>query len=273
MGYYRFVGSAVRGAVGPIGTIYLLTSGRFPVWLQIVGSLLGLLVAVIGYSYPVRRYLQRGATAAGLAHSTLRPVLGRMLLAAALSGVALLGTWGSMQWAPSWANEIGDPTLHPKEMTQIWMAVGAIIGTILAAMMGDWFGRRATYSLLCLTAFCAELLFFQSNTSYGTMFLATAFLGGMCTASFYGWLPLYLPELFSTNVRATGQGFGFNFGRILAAIGTLYTGTLFAPEIHIGEHVFKGGYPFACSVMSAVYLVGLAVIWLGPETRGKPLPE
>ena len=46
------------------------------------------------------------------------------------------------------------------------------------------------------------------------------------TASFYGWLPLYLPELFRTNVRATGQGFGFNFGRILAAIGVLQIGNL-----------------------------------------------
>jgi hypothetical protein len=95
----------------------------------------------------------------------------------------------------------------------------------------------------------------------------------MCTASFYGWLPLYLPELFNTNIRATGQGFGFNFGRILAAIGTLYTGTLFAPQIRIGGYEFKGGYPFACSAMSGIYLVGLAIIWLGPETRGKPLPE
>ena len=45
-------------------------------------------------------------------------------------------------------------------------------------------------------------------------------MGGV-SASFYGWLPLYLPELFPTRVRATGQGLSFNFGRILAAIGVL----------------------------------------------------
>jgi MFS family permease len=150
--------------------------------------------------------------------------------------------------------------------------LGAIVGTILAAMMGDWFGRRITYSMLCVAAMGTELFFFLGNTAYGTMFLATAFLGGICTASFYGWLPLYLPELFATKVRATGQGFGFNFGRILAAIGTLYTGALFAMELPIGDHVYKG-YPLACSVMSSVYLFGLAIIWLAPETRGKPLPE
>ena len=120
------------------------------------------------------------------------------------------------------------PQLHPKEMTQIWMAVGAIAGTILAALLGDWLGRRLTYSFFCLAFLGSVLLFFQGNALfhqgnavYGPMFLATCFLAGLCTASFYGWLPLYLPELFTTNVRATGQGFGFNFGRILAAIGTL----------------------------------------------------
>ena len=95
--------------------------------------------------------------------------------------------------------------------------------------------------------------------------LALVFLAGACTASFYGWLPLYLPELFRTRVRATGQGFSFNFGRVLAAVGVLQTGNLMG--------LFKGGYPQACSVMGLIYLVGLAIIWLAPETRGQPLPE
>ena len=36
---------------------------------------------------------------------------------------------------------------------------------------------------------------------------------------------------------------------------------------------FNGRYPKACSVMSLIYLVGMALIWLAPETHGKPLPE
>jgi hypothetical protein len=46
------------------------------------------------------------------------------------------------------------------------------------------------------------------------------------TASFYGFFPLYFPELFPTSVRATGQGFCFNFGRLIAAIGSLQLGNL-----------------------------------------------
>jgi hypothetical protein len=85
-----------------------------------------------------------------------------------------------------------------------------------------------------------------------------------------------LPELFPTRVRATGQGFGYNFGRILAAIGALQGGNLvglFKDNVTLGGITLAGGYPLACSVMSLIYLVGLALIWLGPETRGRPLPE
>ena len=91
-----------------------------------------------------------------------------------------------------------------------------------------------------------------------------------------GWLPLYLPELFRTSVRATGQGFGFNFGRILAAIGALQTGALmglFKDGATLMGYHFTGGYPLACSTMSMVYLIGMGLIWLAPETRGKLLPE
>ena len=32
-------------------------------------------------------------------------------------------------------------------------------------------------------------------------------------------------------------------------------------------------FPRAASVLAFIYLIGLVIIWLGPETRGKPLPE
>ena len=81
-------------------------------------------------------------------------------------------------------------------------------------------------------------MLYLGNTAYGSGLLFWAFVAGTCTASFYGWLPLYLPELFRTNVRATGQGFGFNFGRILAAVGVLQVGNLlkvFTADWHAGR--------------------------------------
>jgi hypothetical protein len=91
------------------------------------------------------------------------------------------------------------------------------------------------------------------------------FIAGFWVGSFYGWIPLYFPELFPTRIRSISQGFAYNFGRILAAIGTLQTSNLLG--------LFDNSYPRACSVMSLIYLVGLPLIWFGPETRGKALPE
>ena len=211
------------GVLGPALMIYLWAWDG-PQWLphtlavRLAGSLVGLIVAAVGYAYPLRRYLQRQAAAQSdlAAGQTLR----RMLLAACLSGVALLGTWCSVQWAPSWADQLTQSAAHAKEYTQIALAIGAILGTLLAAFLGDWFGRRPAYALLCLLSLGSVYGLFQMNRAYGPMLLASAGLAGAATASFYGWLPLYLPELFPTRVRATGQGFGFNFGRILAGVGT-----------------------------------------------------
>jgi hypothetical protein len=88
---------------------------------------------------------------------------------------------------------------------------------------------------------------------------------GLATASFYGWLPLYLPELFPTRVRATGQGLSFNAGRVLAAGGALWSGALVSG-------VYGGDFARMGATITLIYVAGLVLIWLAPETRGKPLP-
>lgn len=225
------------------------------------GSLLAVTVATLAYLYPVRRYLQRSGASAANTSFTLR----RMLLGATLSGIPLLATWAAVQWGPTWADQLTAGQGSARGLTQLWSSVGAILGTIAAALLADWIGRRIAYVLMCLGSLGSLLLFYQGNSAFNTQFLAATLLVGFMSASFYGWLPLYLPELFPTRVRATGQGFSFNFGRILAAVGVMIQGML------VG--LFQGDYPQAGSIMASIYVVGMLVIWLAPETRGKPLPE
>jgi MFS transporter, SHS family, sialic acid transporter len=255
------------GALGPALIIAVWAYDFTGLFGRIALTLVGLAIAVVGYTYPVVRYLQRSLVASGsLDQTEARRTIKLMLLGACLSGVALLGTWGSTQWAARWAGELTNNELQSREWTQIWLAIGAITGTLLAAMMGDWFGRRWSYFMLCILALASAEFLYAFNSVYGGMFLFSSFLAGCFTASFYGWLPLYLPELFPTRVRATGQGFSFNFGRILAAVGTLQTGVLV-------DKVFDGSLPKAGMLMSLIYVVGMVIIWFAPETRGKPLPE
>jgi MFS family permease len=118
---------------------------------------------------------------------------------------------------------------------------------------------------MCLISLAMCLYMFLVLKSFDWWFLATLTVTGGITASFYGWLPLYLPELFPTRVRATGQGLSFNFGRILAAVGVILGSGQIA--------AFFGGYEFAGAIISLVYIFGLVAIWQAPETKGQPLPE
>jgi hypothetical protein len=126
-------------------------------------------------------------------------------------------------------------------------------------------GRRPAYFLLCLASLLACGFLFRRVTEYGPLFLVMVFLVGGSTAAFFGWLPLYLPELFPTRVRATGQGLCYNSGRIFAAVGAIQMGHLLS--------FYEGSYARAGATITLIYALGLFVIWLGPETRGKPLPE
>ncbi|HKB03857.1 MAG TPA: MFS transporter [Gemmataceae bacterium] len=275
------------GAAGAVGLIALWATDTTGMWVRIPLSLAALAVTTAGYLYPIVRYVRRAeaavhspgaaAEAAGrpaaaidrdtksAATSALRAVVGRLLLAAGLSGVALLGTWAAVQQAPTYADQMTGGAPRVREYTQIATASGAVVGCMIAALMGGWLGRRLTYAALCVGSIGSIAGLYLLNSEYGPAYLCWAFVAGTITAAFYGWLPLYLPELFRTRIRATSQGFGYNFGRIIAAVGVL--------QLPVVMRQLNVGWQGACTAMSVIYLVGLGLIWLAPETKGKPLPE
>ncbi|HEY2574589.1 MAG TPA: MFS transporter [Verrucomicrobiaceae bacterium] len=260
-----------------VGTWGAIRVGTYVAWGV---TIVGLVVALIGYLHPVRRYMVR-ALASGSMDAKHRVSVNRnLLLGAALAGIALLGTWGSAQQAPRWAASLVEnmaTSAHPYpilDYTQIATAIGAIIVTLITPFVADKLGRRLTYSLLCFLAYAASIAFFKGNHLFSSeavprWFFVSAFLIGGLTASFYGFFPLYFPELFPTSVRATGQGFCFNFGRLLAAIGALQLGNIVSlfPKSSL-PHVTSAN---AYCVLSSLYVIGMVLVWFCPETKGKAL--
>lgn len=251
------------GCAAALGIIALWAAPDIGLTVRVVGSLAALAVVVAGYLMPAYGFLSRS----GLSADARRETLGRMVLAAGLSGVPLLATWAGLMWMYMWVNDL--PGTAPNEvrraMIQISSSIGAAIGCVAAAVIGGALGRRPVYAALCVLSLVTMVGFYRLNTEYGTAFVLSAGLLGMVSAAFYGWLPLYLPELFRTSMRATGQGFGFNFGRIIAAVGQLQMTNLLT--------AFDKDYARACAVVAGVYVAGLVLIALAPETKGKELPE
>jgi MFS family permease len=264
------------GAAANVGFILVGLAARLhPVtvqswrWMLLVGAAPALLVVfMLAFTPESERWraaknASRGAPLAEIFNSRL---ISRTLLGIAFASVALIGTWGAVQWMPLLADQFvrgADPAA--KANTTMLIAIGATIGSFCAPFIGARVGRRPAYFLLCLASAVLCQLFFWNIARYGSMFLLGSFGIGLVTASFFGWFPLYLPELFPTRVRATAQGTCYNSGRILAAVGNEYSGTL------VGR--FHGSYAHSAAMVTLVYLVGMVLIWFAPETKGKPLPE
>ena len=189
----------------------------------------------------------------------------RAILAAAIGAVPLLATWGAVQFTQLWAQQMGGSERpNAGAIVQLCSAAGATLGAFLAPLVLATVPRRTGYALLCFGAFlAAEALFLLNDRLDGRFFFCVAWTG-FVSAAFYGWLPLYLPELFPTRIRAAGQGFCYNAGRSLAAVGVLVS--TFLIDV-------KGHYPQASAIVCLVYLAGIALAFRIPETRGQPLPE
>ena len=90
-------------------------------------------------------------------------------------------------------------------------------------------------------------------------------LFGFLTGGMHAGYAIYFPELFPTHLRATGTGFCFNGGRIVAASTLLVSGWLKSlPGMDLR---------LAISLLALLYPLGLLIISFLPETRGQSLPE
>ncbi|MBX9581942.1 MAG: MFS transporter [Gemmataceae bacterium] len=250
----------LAGAAAGSGVIYLWAED-YPYTVRVAGTVVGVMAVAAGFLVPVSGYLSR----AGAAAADRRRTVGRMLLAAGLSGVPLVATWGGVMWMYNFVAGLPGTVSYARPTLMMVSAVGAAVGCVVAAVWGARLGRRPVYAALCVLSAAVLFGFYRLNDRWGWELVASAGLLGAVTAAFYGWLPLYLPELFPTAIRATGQGFGFNFGRVIAAVGALQTGALLK--------AFDNDYGRACSVAAGVYLAGLVLILFAPETKGQPLPE
>ena len=266
-----FIGAAANCGfllVGVVAKVATVTTDSWR-WMFLVGAGPAVLVFFILLFVPEsERWKKSVATVAAkpireLISSGLMP---RVLIGVALASVALIGTWGSVTWVPLWADKLAGPT-NPgaKADAQMLQAFGAIIGSLIAPLAGAVLGRRVTYFLLCLGSLLICGFLFRNVSQFGTVFMVCCFLVSAATASFYGWFPLYLPELFPTRIRATAQGMCYNLGRVFAAVGALVQGGLVAH--------FEGHYERAGALVTLIYLLGMVVIWFAPETKGRPLPE
>jgi hypothetical protein len=153
------------------------------------------------------------------------------------------------------------------------VSLGACVGTVLAPLALARLPRRLGYQGLCVLACASTAWIYRTPASWDGQLLFAVFPAylalkifvlGMTATAFFGFMPLYLPELFPTRVRATGQGICYNTGRLVAIPFVLLSGKLVET---------LGGYQHAAAAITLVYLAGLGIAYLGRETSGQALQD
>ncbi|HMP84529.1 MAG TPA: MFS transporter, partial [Verrucomicrobiota bacterium] len=194
------------------------------------------------------------------------PLLKTILVGIALGSIPLVGAWAASKWIFPWAELVaGSANADYKSTAQAWWSVGAVLGSFFGAQLASLIGRRLAYFLISLGSTAITCSLFLFTEPMQPIFLPLLFCQGFIATLFFGWLPLYLPELFPTRVRATGSGIAYNVGRFATAAGLFFAGTL------VG--FFGGNYAHVGAAMSLIYALGMIVIWFAPDTTNKSLEE
>jgi MFS family permease len=128
--------------------------------------------------------------------------------------------------------------------------------------LADAFGRKPVVIVFfAMSLVLTPVLFLWTHDL--TLLLVVAAINGYFSLGQYSWMPVWLPELFPTRIRATAMAFAFNAPRFIAFLGPLLAGQLI---------VYFGGFGTAATIVAGIYVLGLAAAPFLPETRGKPLP-
>ena len=92
---------------------------------------------------------------------------------------------------------------------------GSISGYIALGFLADRFGRKpVTFAFFVCALLMTPVLFF--STTELSLLLVLAFASAIFSNGQYTWMPVWLPELYPTRMRATALAFAFNAPRFIA---------------------------------------------------------
>jgi MFS family permease len=198
-----------------------------------------------------------------------------------LAVAGVIGLWG----VGFWTFELVDKVLNElrydeaairdvKARGTMLQDVGAALGILAFSWVAARVGRRAAFACGFAAALGATVLVFGTLSRESDVYWMLPLLG-FCNLSVFGGYAIYFPELFPTRLRSTGTGFCYNVARYLAAVGPITLGYLVLAYRQVLEASGNDPTPFryATITVASVYVLGLVVLPLAPETKGKPLPE
>lgn len=180
-----------------------------------------------------------------------------MVMAAVWQGATMLGFYGLNTWLSALLVAKGFSIIKSTGFVAL-IALGGLPAYFLVSYLADKIGRKWNAAFFMVMTGVGAYVWGSATTLYLVVILGLIFqyfYYGMAMAN-----NVYLPELWPTHLRGTGVGFGLSCGRIGALIGPILLG-----------YVMATYGPMAVFAVASGILVlgGVAIMILGPETKGK----
>ncbi len=175
------------------------------------------------------------------------------------------GYYAISVWLPTFLKTERHLTVLGSGGYQAMFIAGAFAGYLTGAYLSDRLGRRAAFVLFAFGAGALVVSYMLLPVTDAAMLLLGFPLGFFMSGIFSG-AGAFLAELFPNEIRGSGQGFCYNFGRGIGSTFPAAVGVLSDQW-----HVSLAGAIGVCAG-AAYALVVLAALLL-PETRGRDLHQ
>ena len=191
-----------------------------------------------------------------------------VLVGTGLAVVATFGYQGAIQWVPSWISALlhvqGAKSVIPQvSLITTVLNTGGIVGCLCFPFLADRKGRKSALFVYFLGAFLSVPTTFLLVNEFSSAVLISPIMGFFAGGVFTGFA-IYFPELFPTAIRATAQGFCYNFARFFSAAAPFLAGALIS---------FHGAFAPAITIIGSIYFLGLIILIFARETKGQALPD
>jgi sugar phosphate permease len=192
----------------------------------------------------------------------MRGGLGRTTFFAALLATGVQGGYYTLgTWLPLYLHTARHLNVVNTGGYLAFLISGAFVGYLFGGVLTDKIGRKANFAIFAVAA--AVLLVAYSLVPAGAneLLLVLGFPLGFAYSAIFSGFGAYLAELYPAELRGTGQGFTYNFGRAVGASFPAAVGFM-ANTFGIGGAMAFGALGYAIALVA---LLGL------PETRGRQL--
>lgn len=170
-------------------------------------------------------------------------------------GSMLIGLWGMFSWIPTWVQSLlgtGDGQ-GERGIAMMLLGAGGLAGGFASGWVSNALGTRRAMMVCFAGCIIISGLLFGLNASFSNIIFVELGLLSFFFGISQGLLSIYVPQLFTVQIRGTFTGICFNVGRIVTAVAIFFVGFMVT---------VLNGYSNTLLAFAGIFIIGFLTMFL-----------